>query len=198
MATPRVRARALGTLTLAAGAVLAAPTLGLAAREAQKVPPRHVICSKVTTWIPATYSGGCYLSFGTAVRSSAYAAFARSASGNAEWAGPNAAGAVKAMRCVRGGMANGMKLNRWQSGMCVWNETFQHVGYDTPPNPHANHQWQCEVTVVVTSAPNGRMRSRATRLLMQWKVSSTPLQDLTRTDGEWPFCNRSVPEDAWQ
>ncbi len=197
MRTPRIRVHRLGTMALAAGVVFTAPAAGLGAAEAQKAPPRHVICSKVTTWIPADYTGGCFLSFSPAIRSSAYAAFAKSASGNSEWAGPNAAGAVSTMKCRRGGVANGMKLNRWQSGMCVWNEAFQHVGYDTPPNPHADHQWQCEVTVVVTSAPSGKMRRKGVRSSLQWAVSSTPLQDLTRTDGEWPFCNKTVPEDAW-
>lgn len=189
--------RALAGAVLVVGPAALLPTGALGAGEAQKVPPRHAVCAKVTTWIPADYNGGCYLSFVPAIRSSAYATFAKAAAGDTEWAGPNAAAAVKSMRCTRGGTVNGMKLNRWQSGTCVWNETFQHVGYDTPPNPHADHQWQCEVTMVVTSAPNGKMRRTGTRPWIQWRVSSTPLQDLTRYDGEWPWCNKTVPEDAW-
>jgi hypothetical protein len=190
----RLSARLTASAALVAGAALMAPMAAIGAAENQKVPPRHVICQKVQTWIPLGYSGGCYLSFSPAIRSSAYAAFAKAGANSSQWAGANAAAAVKAMRCTRGGVVNTMRLNRWQSGTCVWNETYQHVGY----GDHGDHQWQCEVTMVVTSAPNGKMRGKGTRMAMQWLVSSTPLQDLTRTDGEFPFCDKSVPEDAWQ
>lgn len=56
----------------------------------------------------------------------------------------------------------------------------------------------CEVGVVVTSAPHGKRRDKGTRMALQCLVSSTPLQDLPRYDGEFPFCEKSVPEDAWQ
>lgn len=197
MSTRRITRPAAPLAIALAGAALLAPAGALAANGTQRVPPRHVICSKTVTWVPMDYDGGCFLTFSQAIKRSAYGVFSLTAADDSEWAGANTAAAVSTMRCTRGGTVNGMKLNRFQSGTCVWNETYQHVGYDTPPEPHANHQWQCEVTMVITSAPAGKTRGRPGRMSMQWKVSSTPLQDLTRTDGEFPFCNKSVPDDAW-
>lgn len=191
----RPTSRFTAAAALVAGAALMAPMAAIGAVENQKVPPRHVICEKVQTWIPIDYSGGCYLSFQSlAIRSSVYAAFVKVGANSSQWAGAQAASAVKAMKCTRGGFVNNQKLNRWQAGTCAWNETFQHVGY----GDHPDHQWQCEVTMVVTSAPNEKRRGKGTRMALQWLVSSTPLQDLSRTDGEFPFCDKSVPEDAWQ
>lgn len=184
----------------AAGAVLV-PAAVVATPALAKTPVKHVICDKPVKWIPVDYTGGCYLTFPTAVRTIAYDAFEEAAKGDPSWLGSTDLGAaalskpskIRAMKCRRGGTAGLVKLNRFQAGTCTWIDTFGHFGL----GDHADHTWDCEVTVVLRSGLNGKTRMRKGRMEMQWDVTGAPLQDVLEVGGEYPYCDKAVPEDTW-
>lgn len=184
---------------VAAAAVTAVAVTGSAAATPRaKTPPRHVICSKASTWIPVDYNGGCYLTFTPAVRRIAYDAFANAARLSSQWQGSDdlapldQTAIVAGMRCTRGGMAGLVRLNKWQAGRCTWTDTYGHYGL----GDHPDHTWECEVTVVVRTGPNGKSRVRGTRASLQWDVTAAPLDDASQVNGEWPNCEKN-PDDTW-
>lgn len=195
MATPRsVIALAAAGAVLAPAAVLTTPALA-------KVPTRHVICDKAAKWIPTDYTGGCYLTFSTAVRTIAYNAFAASASSGTQWIGSDGDATpltnstiIKSMKCRRGGNFNGVKANRFHAGWCTWTDTFGHF----QEGEHPVHTWGCEVTVVLRSGPGGKSRMRAGRPELQWTVTAAPHQDVIIVGGEYPYCGKDAPDDTWQ
>ncbi|MFM8828982.1 MAG: hypothetical protein ACKOGE_06850 [Actinomycetota bacterium] len=192
----RPTARLAAAAALVAGAALIAPMAAIGAAENQKVPPRHVICKKAQTWIPIDYSGGCYLVFSQAVRQKVMADFEKVASTGSQWAAnPSVVPLVpawKTMRCQRGGQAGLVKLNRWQAGTCTFTTTFAHRGYDE----HPDHEWECTVEIVVRTSLNGSKRIRNGKIWLQWDVSAVP-NTLDAVAGEFPNCEKSVPDDAW-
>jgi hypothetical protein len=181
------RSRSLALI--GAGALLIALA---SAASTSAAPKRYVICDKTMNWVPVDYDG-CRLTFSKAVKRTTYFDFANLMDEGSQWAGPSLVPPVAAMRCRRGGMANLVKINPAVGGLCVWNETWEHRG----DGDHPNHQWQCEVTSVVTVGPTGKMRTRKGRVWTQWKVTGVPLQDLFVVQGEYPFCDKQVPEDTW-
>lgn len=191
----RMPALSLVAATLA-GAALAGVATAAPAKAA--TPPRHVICAKASTWIPVDYDGGCYLTFSSTVRRIAYDAFTKAAQLSSQWQGsediaPLDQGAiVKGMRCTRGGMAGLVRLNRYKAGRCTWTDTYGHYGL----GDHADHTWGCEVTVVVSTGPNGKSRVRNGRAALQWAVTAAPLDDATLVAGEWPHCEKNA-DDSW-
>ena len=44
---------------------------------------------------------------------------------------------------------------------------------------------------------NGKTRMRKGRMAMQWDVTGAPLQDVMVVGGEYPYCDKAVPEDTW-
>lgn len=194
MATPRHLSRRIGTGALLACAIAAVPAVGTGSAAGASTPARHVICAKTKTWIPADYSGGCYLTFSRAVKRLVYGTWGLTAAGDDQWAGPRAADAIASMKCTRGGHAGLVALNRWQMGTCTWSdEIFQHVGL----GDHPNHTWTCEVTMVVRTGMNGKSKRTGMRMWMQWDVSAAVLDDATRIEGEFPACDKSAPDDNW-
>lgn len=193
MTTPRI---ARSAAVLVCCAAMASPAL---AAQSAEVPSRHVICNKAQTWIPLAYDGGCYLRFSPTIRKAVYAAFASAAKSDAQWIrDPQDVVPLvpqwQAMRCTRGGKANGVALNRWQAGTCTWDtEVFGHRGY----GDHADHEWQCRVVMVLRTSMNGKQRTRGGKLWMQWDVTATPLQDLQPSFGTYPRCGKDAPEDTW-
>lgn len=188
-------ARSRSLVALAAAGAALAPLAVTGTPALAKPPVRHVICSKASTWIPFDYDGGCYLRFSTAVRRIAYAAFADAAAGSDQWSGNQVAPldlapTLGSMRCTRGGTAGLVKLNRWQAGMCSWTETWGHYGL----GDHTDHEWSCEVTVVLRSGLNGKTRKKRGRVEMQWDVTGSPLQEVMVTGGEYPYCDKD-PDD---
>jgi len=194
MATPRTL---VGPACIAAAALLSGSLVGSAA-GAGKTPARHVICSKVTTWIPADYDGGCYLTFSPAIRKAVYAGFTAAAKTDSQWVpDPDPAPPApqwKAMKCRRGGVANRVPLNKWQAGTCTWgSETFGHRGY----GDHPDHEWHCTVTMVVRTSMNGKTKMKRGRPWMQWDATASPLQATAATAGTYPWCSKRVPDDTW-
>lgn len=182
-----IRSRSLTAFV--AGAALIALT---AAASASAAPKRYVICNKAVNWVPVDYNG-CRLTFSNAVKRTVYFDFANPlVDSGGQWAGVSLAPPTTAMRCRRGGSANLLKINPIVGGLCVWNETWEHRGL----GDHPDHQWQCEVTSVVTVSMTGKSRMRKGRMWMQWKVTGVPLQSAAEIRGEYPFCDKT-PEDTW-
>lgn len=189
------RPRPLMLVALAGAAAIPA---GVATSPAlAKAPVKHVICTKASTWIPVDYTGGCYLRFSPAVRTVAYRAFTDAAQGSSQWSGNQVAPLdlgpiLQSMRCSRGGTAGLVTLNKWQAGTCTWRETWGHYGL----GDHPDHEWSCEVTVVLRSGLNGKTRKKRGRMEMQWDVTGSPLQEVMVTGGEYPYCDKDA-DDAF-
>jgi len=192
------------TLSLVALVAVAGTALtgtATAASLKAKTPPRHVICSKASTWIPADYNGGCYLTFSQPVRRIAYDALVKAGETSSQWKWGSSTDVARligsnllaSMKCSRGGSVGLVKLNRWQAGTCTWTETFGHYGI----GDHPDHEWDCAVSVALRSSQNGKSRMKNRRLWMQWDVTGAPVDDGARVSGEFPLCEKDPSTDAW-